>query len=216
MAGVKIGERSGKQTAVGIVGRTATRNAIWLVRCDCGRERDCSDTSFRRSLSCGKCGPTLEERFWSKVSKAEGDGCWEWTAVTNPETGYGVFSIHDAPYSAHRVSWEMHSGPIPRGVGAHGTCVLHRCDNRKCVRPSHLFLGTQAENLADMDAKGRRKTVASLGEAQGNAKLTDEKVREIRRRAAAGERHRDIAGDVGVNRSTVSSVAGRRSWAHVE
>ena len=88
----------------------------------------------------------LEERFWSKV--LFGDGCWEWTAGKN-NYGYGRLSIEDKMQGAHRVSWMLTHGEMPE------LYVLHHCDNRSCVRPDHLFLGTQTDNMRDRDAKGR-------------------------------------------------------------
>lgn len=98
------------------------------------------------------------ERFWSKVRI--GDGCWEWQATRLPR-GYGQFQFKlDGGkwrhHGAHRVAWMLERGPIPPGVQ-----VCHRCDNPRCVRPSHLFLGTAADNVRDMDRKGRR--VSPLG-----------------------------------------------------
>jgi hypothetical protein len=90
---------------------------------------------------------TVEERFWAKVRTSK--GCWEWTACTR--NGYGRLGLNGGVADAHRLSWEMHYGQIPNGL-----CVLHHCDNRLCVRPDHLFLGTRGDNIADMDAKGRR------------------------------------------------------------
>lgn len=75
--------------------------------------------------------------------------CWTWTAARLP-FGYGEFRLDGRPVRAHRLAWEWEHGPIPPGL-----CVLHRCDRPECVRPSHLWLGTKAENTADMKAKGR-------------------------------------------------------------
>lgn len=91
----------------------------------------------------------LEERFWEKVDKS-GD-CWVWTRSTNG-SGYGQITMPraGAPMLAHRVSWLLHYGPIPAGL-----FVCHRCDNPPCIRPEHLFLGTNRDNSRDMGAKGR-------------------------------------------------------------
>jgi len=90
----------------------------------------------------------LGERFWSHVAKS--DGCWLWTAHVN-RTGYGHFALsRSRGRSAHRVSHELNIGPIPSGM-----LVCHRCDNPRCVRPDHLFLGTPSDNMHDKVAKGR-------------------------------------------------------------
>jgi hypothetical protein len=97
----------------------------------------------------------LELRFFEKVDKTE--TCWNWTGSKN-RSGYGYLHFVDGyvrkPYRAHRLSWELHFGEIPEGV-----LVLHKCDNRACVNPMHLFLGNHKDNMQDCAAKGRVKTV---------------------------------------------------------
>jgi len=125
------------------------------------------------------------ERFWVKVAK--GDGCWLWQAAKG-RRGYGVFQLDGRARKAHQVAYELSVGPIPSGK-----ILLHVCDEPSCVRPSHLRPGTQKENVADMDAKGRRRLQdyrnrrSYSGPANPNAKLTAEQVSEIRRRLGEGE-----------------------------
>jgi len=135
------------------------------------------------------------------------DGCWEWQ-MSKSDTGYGCFYAGRA-YHAHRYSWIRSRGPIPQGL-----LVLHKCDNRACVNPDHLFLGTHAENSRDMVEKGRRRAPrTTAGEAHGESKLTDAAVREIRTSSLTG---RALAAKFGVSESAVSLVRHGKSWAHVE
>jgi hypothetical protein len=122
------------------------------------------------------------KRFWSKVDRRGPDECWPWRGGTNGKQGYGLFWLGEhKPVLAHRWVYEHVVGPSPPGRGYHGTCVLHRCDNRLCVNPAHLFLGTHADNMADMSAKGRATSPRQLGESNPNAKLTAEQIEQIRR-----------------------------------
>jgi hypothetical protein len=122
----------------------------------------------------------LAERFWHHVRKCALDGCWEWHGAI--ARGYGHISEggrRGRARSAHRVSWELHHGPIPSSL-----YICHRWDNRRCVRPDHLFLGTHADNMRDMLAKGRH--IPHLGEVNGRAKLTRADVVAIRSRWRSG------------------------------
>ncbi len=151
----------------------------------------------------------IADRFWPKV--LVDDGCWAWTGAKNKH-GYGTFETvrlrARAVKYAHRVAWELTNGPIPPGM-----CACHHCDNPSCVRPGHLFLGSRADNLADMTAKGRRVAPpVRRGVANNNAKLTAGVVSEIRAAGERGARPADIAETFGICRSQVSHILARRVW----
>lgn len=160
-----------------------------------------------------KYGPPpipFEQRFWAKVKKTA--TCWLWTGHVNGKAGYGMF-MRQSPKKllAHRVSFEMAFGPIPEGAW-----VLHRCDNPRCVRPDHLFLGDVRSNAEDMMEKGRGKYEAHRGQDNGQAKLDDSQVREMRTRYANGEvTQAQLAQEYSISRALVSFVLTRRYWRHV-
>ncbi len=129
-------------------------------------------------------------RFWTKVRKS--DGCWEWTGSGNGIQGYGQVRIAGKCIQAHRRSWEMEFGPIPDGL-----FVLHRCDNRPCVRPSHLFLGTLSDNMHDCSRKGRLAPPRSL---------TADNVATIRRMYDDGVGQYPLAALFRVPQSTISGI----------
>ena len=155
---------------------------------------------------------TLAERFWAKVERSA--GCWRWNG-SHVHNGYGqilgTVGGKRIPLRAHRVSWELHFGPIPDG-----SMVLHRCDVRDCVNPSHLFLGTASDNTRDMVSKGRQFVPAPrLGRDHWASKLTEYAVSDIRMRHARGETIVALAREYGVDRGTVRGIVIGRTWKHV-
>jgi hypothetical protein len=146
------------------------------------------------------------ERFWSKVDKSPGQGpfgeCWEWQAGLQQNTGYGMFGENRTGRLAHRVAFEISIGPIPDGM-----FICHRCDNRKCVRPSHLFVGTNQDNMTDMKVKGRASSRPN--ETAPGAKLTADQVVAIR---LDGRSHAQVAKAYGVCRNTVRNIRGGKTW----
>lgn len=153
----------------------------------------------------------LAERFAEQYT-VNADGCWIWTG-TKLKTGYGGIGAggrHGRHLRAHRASWEIHRGPIPEGEK-----VRHRCDVRLCVNPDHLQLGSQRDNILDMVERGRRRG-GTRGASIAKSVLTDESVREIRQRyAAGGVTYKALAAEYGVTFGAISHVVSRRTWKHV-
>ena len=162
---------------------------------------------------------TRTSRFWAKVNKTE--TCWVWIGA---RASYGYGSLRSGGHKgrlekAHRISWEIHFGPIPDGL-----LVLHHCDNPPCVRPDHLFLGTQSDNMYDAVRKGRHvRPLGDLrhhiprGEQLGSiTKLTADDVREIRKRASDGETQGSIAKDFPASRQQIGQIILRKGWSHIE
>ena len=161
----------------------------------------------------------LAERFWAKVAKS--DGCWLWTG-SHGNHGYGVLVAYGRRDLAHRVSWRIHFGEIAEGIQ-----ILHHCDVRLCVRPDHLFSGTLLDNMRDMVAKGRQQhgdrhssrlhpEIVPRGEGHHNARLTEDKIVEIRALYAARQATQADLGDrFGVSRSAIGLIVRGQRWAHV-
>ena len=143
---------------------------------------------------------STKRSFEEKVRKT--DSCWLFTGAKN-RYGYGWFK----EVNAHRCAWIIYKGEIPKNM-----FVLHKCDTPSCVNPDHLFLGTQADNLADMDRKGRRGTYDKRGEGNSRARLTNEDVLAIRISKADPK---IIAHQYAICVKHVSHIRARRSWKHV-
>ena len=152
----------------------------------------------------------LDKKFFDNIQVVE-SGCWEWQSVI-ANNGYGVLQVgkNTGPShyheSAHRYSYRLHFGEFPREMH-----VLHKCDNKKCVNPDHLFLGTNLDNIKDKIAKKRHK----VGEQVSNSKLTEDKVREICELRTLGLSYRRIAEIFESSETNVIRICKGKSWAHV-
>lgn len=154
---------------------------------------------------------TLADRFWSKVKMRGLNECWEWQAVKRENNGYGLFGVEGTMLYAHRVAWSLMNGKIPDGM-----YVLHKCDNRSCCNPNHLFLGTHQDNMSDMVNKGRQSRISRPGAMNPNAKLTESQVIEIRSKyKLGGTTLKKLASEYGVSFSNISRVIRGQHWANI-
>lgn len=152
---------------------------------------------------------TIANSFWTHCLKKGPNECWGWKAALH-KGGYGLFGYNGKMHLAHRASWEIHFGPIPKGM-----FVLHKCDNPICTNPNHLFLGTQLDNMRDMFAKGRGKPGHHFGEKTGTSKLTETQVLEIRAKHASGQSTRSLMVEYNFSKSGIEHIVARRTWKHI-
>ena len=158
----------------------------------------------------------VERRFWNKVAIGNSNDCWEWLS-TDRGNGYGAMKVGDKLESAHRIAWHLHNGEIPDGL-----LVCHTCDNRSCVNPLHLFVGTNADNMRDAYQK-RRITLPDggkyqfrNGEENPNSKLTADDVLDIRASYEPGKiTYRQIAERYDVDYTLIYQIVNRKRWPHV-
>lgn len=150
-----------------------------------------------------------EPRFWDKVTKT--DGCWLWTGAKSSTAGYGRFKIDGVLYSPHRLSFELVVGEIPDGKW-----VLHKCDNRVCVNPKHLFLGDRSDNMIDAYEKNRVViTNRPKGERVAGSVLKEEDIPKILEQRRSGMSYREIANHFGCSLRNIGMICQGKTWRHV-
>ncbi|MFF0736823.1 HNH endonuclease signature motif containing protein [Streptomyces chartreusis] len=144
----------------------------------------------------------IRQRFLAKVE--QGPDCWTWKGVAQTRGGRGRMRIKNRVYYAYRVAYALEHGSLPANLG-----ICHRCDNPACVRPDHLFAGTQADNVTDMDRKGRRKNSPRYGRDHHKVTTTDDQVAWAIAMYRSGRMTQTLIGQIlGVKQQTVSG------WVH--
>lgn len=213
-----VGQRFGCLTVASGAGSRGDGSLLWACRCDCGGGTTTTTTKLRsghsRSCGCSRRRRGLEhphtdrrpvlERLAERSTHNAVTGCREWSGSRNP-FGHGTIRIVAKVQLVHRVAWEAVNGKIPAGLDC-----LHRCDNPPCWNVDHLFLGTQADNNADRDRKGRH--VALRGQHHGMSQLSEAQARAIKSSTGPAAK---TAAAYGVSEGHVYSIRSGRSWGHI-
>ena len=157
----------------------------------------------------------LEERLLKLSDRSGGvDACWNWIGAKRGYQGYGAIKVDRKQLVASRVSYELYCGPIPDGM-----FVCHTCDNPSCINPKHLFIGTPADNMTDRDRKGRYRYTPRpnlpKGEMHHKAKLTADKVRQIRQLHEQGVSYSRLVQQFGISKTNIADICHRRTWQHI-
>lgn len=152
---------------------------------------------------------SLKNHFFKYIIIPENDShCMEWNSYINPQ-GYGKIYHNGKSYRAHRLSYQIFIGLIPKNME-----ICHLCDNTKCINPNHLFLGSHSENMKDMSNKNRHKVLK--GSKNKLSKFNEEDILDIRRRLDGNESQKNIAKDFDVYQTTISKIKLNKSWRHVK
>lgn len=166
------------------------------------------------------CNMEARMRFWSSVDKTVDTDCWIWRSDRS-SFGHGRFLFLGQRTQAHRYAYELEYGTIPDGL-----VLCHKCDVPECVNPSHMFVGTQKDNIQDCVRKGRwpvgqthwcsgKPELVKRGERAGNSKLSETQVAEIYRLCCSGSNYSDVAALFGINRATAVQIHRGKTWNHV-
>ena len=201
-----IGKKFGMCTVIEDSGkRTKDNGIIWVCRCDCGKIKNVSRKLLMnddKPRSCG-CSRKIRAKIQFESHFEKTDGCWIWKGCTN-QGGYGKFGGRAG--SASRVAYQFYVGPIPKNKQ-----VCHKCDNRLCVNPEHLFLGSIGDNMKDRTAKNRQ----AKGSKIANSILNEQIVLEIRQKRLVGKEYQELADEYKIGWYLVRSICKNRQWKHV-
>lgn len=189
-------------------GRRKQQPPLHPCQCGCGQMVKGKYAAYHGNSVRGLRYPAIEDAFWAHVKKGAPDECWEWQGTVHRAKGrgYGTLSYDHKIYRAHRLSWEIHNGPIPNGL-----FVCHTCDRRDCVNISHLWLGTHEDNQNDKIKKGR----TAKGQDAARSKLIESDVAEMKRLFRQGIARKDIAAVFAVPYYTLCDILNGRTWKHV-
>ncbi len=205
----KIGNIYGWWTVIERSEKSNRSGCFWKCKCKCGNEKLVHNSSLIswKSLSCGctKLKENRREKFFRSRYEIKENGCWEWIGNIDRD-GYGRYGVKT---KAYRYSYERFKGSIPEGM-----CVCHNCpggDNKKCVNPDHLWLGTHEQNIHDKEKKGKQ----NKGEIHGRVKLTEKDVIDIRRRFKNGELGTELAKEYGVTSGLIYHIKNFKIWRHI-